>query len=365
MPQGIYLELIVSLVLLWLVFSIPMKNARLRYLYSSGLILVLLLALRSASFGNIDMLRYAAHYDAIGHTSSFFNAIMYKRGQDAVFWGVAFILNKLGCSFQFFTSIIAVFCISCYLFYVKRYSSSLLLSHFILLGTGCYTFLFYGLRQAIALSIILLCVDSYLNKKTIKAYLLLLLAFLFHWSAVVVLPILIVGNRPFNSTFVIVYFILLVFLFFFSTQIGYFITMVAREEYEDTYESTGTIGGLAILYLLFLFWYVFIYRKKIHSDRYLSFLMHSLSFLCMIQLCSSYAYSFTRLNYYYAFLALTIAVPNSFSLESIQLVFHHNDAKLIHRVSSAILLVLMVYLFSKMIHVNDLDDYVFFWETIG
>src|SRR5690606_19464441 len=86
----------------------------------------------------------------------------------------------------FFTS--ALFVISIYLFVIKRFSNNYILSVFIYITFGFYTFLFNGLRQGIAMAVCFLALPYLINKNKLKYFLLIVIASLFHTSAWVMLP---------------------------------------------------------------------------------------------------------------------------------------------------------------------------------
>lgn len=363
MTQYIYLYLVVALAILWVLQQSELIKKKELFLYSSGIVLAFVLALRNAEFGVIDMLRYSMYYDSMKYSQSFSDALFHSNGKDMGYWGLVYLFTSSGFSFQLFVSVVAVFDIAIFIYYVKKYSPDSLLSCFILLGTGSYTFLFYGLRQAIALPLVLLCVDACYRKKIIITVFFLVLAVLFHWSAVAIIPLLLVSKIRFSGIIVIGYAFAMILMLLFSVQIGYLITFLFREEYVDTYESSGSLGGLAILYLLLLFWYVIALKKRIGFSYKHTFFLHAFILLSMIQICSSYAYAFTRLNYYYMMAAMSIAVPMSFEKKELKL-FSKRDYNFISIIGSSVIIFLMIRIFFSFISGNHLEDYVFLWEEV-
>lgn len=357
----IYLYLVLALFVLWIV----QQTGKLKKIYiviASCAILAAVLALRNAEFGVVDSIRYSIYYDDISYTHNFMEALMHSNGKDIGYWGFCYIFASLGFSYQQFVSIMSIFIIGSFSWYINKYSHNPVLSCFILLGSGCFTFLFYGLRQAMAFPFILFCVDACYNKKIIKTVCYALTAFLFHWSSVAIIPLLILSRVRFNKLTVLGYSFSLIFMMLFSTQIGYLLTILFREEYEGTYVSSGDIGGLGLLYLIVLFWYVFILKNKIFKSLYYSFFLHGLIILCMIQICSAYAYSFTRLNYFYMLAIMTIACPASFNSENLKSFFGWKSSKAASTLVSITYMILMVILFNSFIRGNNLNDFIFYWE---
>lgn len=80
------------------------------------------------------------------------------------------------------------FITSIYIKTIKDYSSSYLLAMYFFITLGSYTFGFNVLRQAIAISICLLSLPYLLNRKFLKFIMVILLACLFHISAIIFIP---------------------------------------------------------------------------------------------------------------------------------------------------------------------------------
>lgn len=359
MLHDIYFYLVVVLLILWVI----------QRLYVSKKILILLcacvalssvLALRNAEFGVIDSYRYALYYDGFKYVNDFRDAIMHSNGKDMGYWGLTYIFQSLGFSYQQFVSIISVIIIGVWCWYVNKYSQDPLLSCFILIGSGCYTFMFYGLRQVIAFIFIILYIDACYNKKNKLSIIYMILAVLCHWSSVGMIPLFVVSKIRFSEIVIVGYIFVIVIMALFSTQIGYLITFLFRDEYLDSYSSSGGIGGLAIFYLLFLLLYIVVLRKRINEDYFCTFFLHAFIILCMIQICSAYAYSFTRLNYYYTLSILTVTVPKSF--DNLKFLVGKKDSGYVSIILSVLIIVMMIRLFVSFIYGNRLEDYEFFWE---
>lgn len=363
MLHGIYLLLIVVFIALWIIQQFGLLGKK-YYLIFSGIILTAVLALRNAEFGVIDMLRYSWYYDSIRLSESFTEAIFHSNGKDMGYWASNYLFAKLGVSFQLYVSLVAVFCIGSFMYFINKYSVNVIISCFILLGFGCYTFLFYGLRQAIALPIALFCLDACYKKKYIKTALLFILAVQFHWASVVILPFLLVSRIKFSNLVAIVYLAALLIMVLFSAQIGHIVTLLFSEDYEGTYESSGNIGGLGILVLSLLVWYIIVFAKFISTSYRITFFLHGFIILCMIQICSAYSYAFTRVNFYYFFSVLPVVVPMSFSSKCLR-PLTGEDNKKFSLILSGVLIVLMITSFSFFLNGNGLWDYVFFWEEIA
>lgn len=363
MISNIFYYLYFSVVVLWIInawLPIKKRNDNL-YLYVTVIILTSVLVLRDVEYGVIDMLRYERWYEGMQYVSNLKEALYFANGKDAGYWFFNYLFFLLGFSFQQFVVVITIFVMTIYAFYIKKYSPNFLLSHLFFMGCGAYTFMFYGLRQSIALGVVLLCIDACYKKEIIKMVLFAIVAFLFHWSSIVVIPFLIASKFKFNRIVVSLYFSVILLSLFFSAQFGYLIALLFRDEYAtEEVMSTQSIGGLTIMFLLFFFWYFVVVHRVVNTNYKVRFFTHGFLILIIIQMCSAYAYVFTRLNFFFMFSIFTIAVPMSFDKKYLGLIL--KETKFLSVSITSILVVLMFFLFKIYIVGNRLQNYVFFWE---
>ncbi|WP_180052118.1 EpsG family protein [Acinetobacter sp. YH12099] len=175
----------------------------------------------------------------------------------------------------FFTS--ALFVISIYLFVIKRFSNNYILSVFIYITFGFYTFLFNGLRQGIAMAVCFLALPYLINKNKLKYFLLIVIASLFHTSAWVMLPFYFLVHMKLRLE----YKMLITFLSSFLISgilISYFAEQNSRyEEYAQVSESSGGYILLMFYFILGLLLY-FLGRKE-------RFLNHNYKIFEQVYLC--------------------------------------------------------------------------------
>lgn len=103
------------------------------------------------------------------------------------------IKGIIGNNDKMFFLIIAVFQLFCVVYFFKKYSSDFLLCMFVFVASTDYlSWMFNGMRQFIAVGIILLSFGFVLEKKFVPAICLILLASTIHGSALFMLPIIFV-----------------------------------------------------------------------------------------------------------------------------------------------------------------------------
>lgn len=168
---------------------------------------------------------------------------------------IIIIKSIIGNSDKLFFLLIAIFQIFCVVYFFRKYSTDFLLCMFMFVASTDYlSWMFNGMRQFIAVGIILLSFGLTLRKKNIPAICLILLAATIHGSALLMLPILfVVQGKAWNKrTFLMMAGVCVVILFVdqFTTILD---TMLAETQYSDliTNEIWTNDDGTNMLRVLF------------------------------------------------------------------------------------------------------------------
>jgi len=188
--------------------------------------------------------------------------------------------------------------------FIYKYSNNYFMSIFLFIVLGYFDFSMNVVRQSIAMSISLIGYKYAKEKKFLKFLLIVLIASLFHYSAVVIFPIYFLTNLKPRREYIYSIGILLVALTAFNNQIAQFIHSFYYKYVVTTYvpdhDITGSIGmtGIFMLAIIILGYLIQnpLSRNVDQKSRGLfyiivtSFLLHSLS---------TYSYMFKRLSMYY------------------------------------------------------------------
>lgn len=259
----------------------------------------MVIGLRDYTTAGIDLIRYNYTYEsALNKPIS--EALNLRDGANAGFFLLNYYCSNLGISYQLFISIIGIICVFFTLLFYYQYRSSNILSVLAYMGMGVYTFQFSGLKQSIAMVLILWMIHFWLNGKKRIAFSFLFVAILFHPVVCICIPYLILSSLQLNKWYIILALLLLAVLFVFRVQIGNYITLIYDEGYVGRYESTGRIGGtfLLLLYILLLYYCTFseiiLHRGSLQREFFII-----LCLACGVQVLSSASYAFTRLNLCY------------------------------------------------------------------
>lgn len=170
--------------------------------------------------------------------NSYFNYLESGLGYMEPAWNLLTIaLKGLGISATFFNLIIAFISLYLICYVVWKDSKNPIASLFFLYSLGFYFFMFNGMRQAFAMSIVLLAMHFYCKGKKKISIGIIILASLFHTSAFIALLIFIVPLIRISSRWV--YFILLL-----TALIGISIPIYSLENIAGKYSNLVTEMGV-------------------------------------------------------------------------------------------------------------------------
>ena len=132
---------------------------------------------------------------------------------------------------------------------------------------GVYMFMFTGVRQCLAMSICLLSYKFIKERKLIPFLIMLLLAFLFHKSAILFLAAYLIYNRKINWQNGLIYTVICALSFLFIDNIQQWFNNALDYEYEVEQTGNGFIF-FAVVFLITAFSYITIlyYKKSTHES---------------------------------------------------------------------------------------------------
>lgn len=156
------------------------------FIMAVSLFFLIVFALQSAT-SNGDLMRYLASYNRFStYGFSRYDSIV-NNTKDPFYYICGSIFAHLGFDFYAWRFLIAfVYIMSVYII-ISKYSSNIYVSFIVLIVIGTFPFTLSGLRQTLALAILMHTFKCLENKKFIKFVLLVLLASLFHSSAIIFL----------------------------------------------------------------------------------------------------------------------------------------------------------------------------------
>lgn len=167
--------------------SINSKDSiRKRYLTLCGIVIFLMFALRHYSVGSGDGEWYYRNWDYLSNISfdklsGALNHLDIEQGYTTVIWALSHIFSHPQFLFVLYGALVAIsICVFLY-----RYCEELEVALVMFNCLGLFSFMVQGIRQGIAMCICLFAVEFCIKRKLIPFIFLVVLAMLFHASAVV------------------------------------------------------------------------------------------------------------------------------------------------------------------------------------
>ena len=270
-------------------------------------IIFIILAFRHQSMG-IDLgyknpFGYLASFERIAKYTweqvfSLYSFLNYEKGY--------IILNKLisiiSTERQFLLIVCAFLSLLPIALIIRKYSNDILFSIIIYMGLPSYLILFSGLRQGIAIAICFFSIRFIDKKKVIKFIICIILATLFHYSAIVFIiayPVywLSIGKK---------FRILSIPVIFIVFALRYPLFSILSSIFKENVESDA--NGAVTLFLIFVgiyFFCTFFYTSDVKTNGYLNLL-----YIACICLCFSGVYSTALRVGYYFIIVLTLLLPD-------------------------------------------------------
>lgn len=202
--MAIYLLLFASVPFWHLVF----KKQKKVFVTIVALELFAILALKAPTLG-VDLDNYSAGYEYIANMSftemiaslrwfslaKLYWMYAYESGYVVVNW----ICSHIGLSFHGFFVVYAAVSVFVLARFVYKYSKLPWLTFLIFMSLGGYIYFFGIIRQTIAALILLISVDAIKDKKLFRFLVLVFIAFTFHRTALLFLPLYFAANIRFNG----------------------------------------------------------------------------------------------------------------------------------------------------------------------
>lgn len=233
----------------------PLSGEKLFIIFAS-LLLFLVFALQS-EWNNIDLIHYS---DAFNHYKGYswvnFKYIM-PHIKDPFYHLCGMLFAKMGFSFQGWRLLLGfIYTLSIYLL-ISRYSSNVYISFIVIISIGSLGFALSGLRQTMAFAVLMLSFKFLKNKKIFKFACMVLLASLFHSTAIIFLlayPLYHLKLRPRNLILLSLGCIVVIINARFL--IARFISFIRTDDVYNSYidkESSLTIAGVIIFGVILIF----------------------------------------------------------------------------------------------------------------
>ena len=222
----------------------PSKGKRRRavFLALSFVVLIALASVRSYTVG-MDTMMYWTHYGYIGRAGvRAFETVRFEPG----FTALCLLLYQISPSPQllFFTTSVLIYVPVAYFIY--RESDNPALSTFLFVALTIYTQYLCLMREGIAIALVLVATTFLTRGKKIPFILLIVLAMLFHRSAIACLALLFADRLGFKGKHIAVYIALFAAMFVYASAFSDFVASLLSKDrlYREKFMGSNYYGAL-------------------------------------------------------------------------------------------------------------------------
>lgn len=198
---------------------------------------------RTDSYGDTYAYRsmFRAAPSNFSEIASYVQAATKDKGFSAL---MALIKCIFGNSEVIFFLLIAFIQILCIVYFYKKYSCNFWLSMFLFVATGDYvSWMHNGMRQFLAVTIVLVALDFFIRKKYVVLILLLLLASSIHASALLMIPgIFIIQGKAWNKRSVLVLLAAMCAILMIDRFTNIMETLLVDTQYSDAFAEMKMMG---------------------------------------------------------------------------------------------------------------------------
>lgn len=273
------------------------------------------------------------------------------------------LLNKIiylvTDNFQVFLTIIAAICLVPIAKLYKKESKNPILTIALFLTVAPFNMFFSGLRQSIAMAIVIIAFKFIKEKKLFPYIIMIIVATGFHQSAFIMLLLYPLYHAKITKKWLIVIVPLMIMIFIFKNQIFSTIILLSSR-YAERYNVITSTGAYTILILLILFdIYCFVVTDKDKETKEFIGLRNFLLCSTCIQFFASINFVAMRINYY-ILLFIPILIPMVYDNSSIK---YRKIAKL---ATTVMCIFFITYFFVNAYTGNDILNiypYIPYWEV--
>lgn len=313
-----------------------------------GLLLFFIAALRATSVGN-DSGQYARHFYNLQQFD--FKWIINNYQKDPAFYYFVKILTYITSNHQWMFAIIGGFYSFSISRFIYKYSKDPMVSFVILITMSYFAFSLTGLRQTIAIAIILFSYNYIIQKKLFKFLIIVTVASLFHQSALFFLPAYFISNKQVNNKKVLVGLLAVPIVFVLRPLLVSIVQALLYETYSIDLDQGA--GGWATLFVYFLIIIVAVVFSKQIKNEYFPFFLRMMYVGALIQMFVPLQPNIFRVSMYYNIVSI-ILIPDIIKTQK------DKFSKVIAYSLFFILMGIQYYVFTY--YAAGVQPYKFFWQ---
>lgn len=262
-----------------------------------------------------------------------------------------YIVSRFSTDFNVFLTIVSFIFMSSIGFIIYKNSPEPCLSFIFFIGLGFYTFSMTGVRQTLALAIVLFSFEFIKKRKIIPFILIVLLASSIHFSAIVFLPAYFIAYKKITKLYVVMASVTIPASFLFKESIFSFLSKVSGYGYEY-FENEGPY--VLIILMITVFIAGFIQRESVLERDPDNIIFYNMSLVSIILGMLTFVNPSALRAAYYYHMYLILFIP--------EIIMSIKDRKL-RRIIYGISLIVIILLEIRGLQNNtSLVPYMFFWQ---
>lgn len=353
--MGIYVILVLFIILMYPFLKMFTKNYKKWYCILCSIVLIVLIGFRDISLGQSDTEKVYSvifnYFSKVDMTETL--RYIERQNIEKTFYIIMKFFTSTFKSFHIFLFFICIPYIASVSYLIYKHSKFPVLSYVIFLALNYFSLSFTLLRHVIAMAFIIIALIFLLKDKKIKFLVFVLLASLFHKTALIFLIAYFCDKFRVNMKQVILLIIVLTFIFFFGNDIMNIVfTLINSSHYMGYKTSSGDSIGFFIINVLLLIFSMKYLKNYISENSKEAQIIMNLQFLTVIM--SSFIMFIGeafRMSTYFGIFSI-ILVPNSLSFEK--------NKKLKTIIYISMISVFIGYFFGSTIVNTNIGPYSFF-----
>lgn len=287
------------------------------YMVLCSLALILVLGLRDRYVGSLDTSFYCQFFGLAKDRSLHLyleqvgvldgNPVLSEAGFFVYVWSLAQILPEA----QWFLLITSAVIITLTAKFIWNNSENYSVSWIVFICLGSMTFAMNGMRQALAMSICLLAYEYAKQKRCFPFLLVILIAVLFHKSAMLFIIVYFISNMKMNSKSILLLGVGVILFLTSSDKLAFLYDTMTGEDYFSAKSFEG--GGIitVLIYLIAIALAVLCYKQLREKERFISLAMVILGLVIYVGRYFS-TQMYERVSYYF-FYFLMVLFPITFN----------------------------------------------------
>lgn len=325
------------------------------YIFFCGLILFCIAAFRDKSIGT-DTISYITNFLSYRYRDWDWVFGSHGARKEYGYYALIKILSSVTDNYTVLLAVVALIFTAAVCLFIYRYSRIPFLSFVLLVCMGFFYFSLSGLRQVIAMSILIFSYKYVRERKLVPFLLLVALAYLFHNTAIVFLIAYPLAYIKVNWKHLVVVVGAMIMSLFFQAQVKAFIFEVLGWERIAIYKNYGyTLTLTGFLIQLSIMFFTMLYYRQIRENEPKDISLYNLMFLGLIfQVFTPVISEFFRISMYFSVFNIAL-VPNALMQEK--------NKNITYFYYFFIIAISLIYFYLFGGRHSDIIPYKFIWNT--